>query len=192
MKLGFIALTAALFFVAGHSANAEEQTFKKPKTGGYRLDWCYKFGAKCGDYAADKYCQTRGFDGQVDNEIDEDIGEFTETKVLGTGQICDEDICDGFKYITCERADDEDEPATQFFGKPSLNGVRLNICYTKNNQCSGKLAAKTYCNKQGFDNAISFGQSAPFTPLIPTRYIGNGKISTELFSIAIKNLTCSD
>lgn len=46
-----------------------------------------------------------GYKRAVDWEEDYDIGDHTPTKCIGTGEICNKDFCDGFKYIICEKED---------------------------------------------------------------------------------------
>jgi hypothetical protein len=196
MKFPLSAFFAGIVFLMSTSfASAEVRQYVKPKIDGYRLDWCYKWGIQCGEAAADRFCKSKGYDQSVNFAMAADIGASTPTKLLGTGQICEDDFCDGFAKITCEREDEEDldeEVETKFFKKPLTGGIQVNICFAKGVQCGGNAAAKKFCNVNGFAKAISFGQSQPFTPLIPTRYISNGKVCKELFCIGLKNVTCSD
>ena len=196
MKLVIAALFSGLTILLGASqACAEIRQYVKPKIDGYRLDWCYKWGIQCGEAAADRFCISKGYDESFNFSIAPDIGDVTPTKILGTGQVCEDVTCDGFAKITCTRGDEEDEDdpiETKFFKKPLKGGVQVNICFAKGVQCGGGAAAKKYCNQNGFAKAISFGQSQPYTPLIPTRYISNGKICKDLFCIGLKNVTCSD
>ena len=196
MRFPIAALIMGLTFLGGMlPANAEVKQYLKPKIDGYRLDWCYKWGIQCGEAAADRFCKSRGFEQSVSFAIAEDIGATNPTKVMGTGQICEDPFCDGFSKISCEREDEEDveeEVETKFFKKPLMGGVQVNICLTKGSQCGGNAAAKKFCNKNGFTKAISFAQTQPFTPLIPTRYIGNGLLCKDLICVGLKNLTCSD
>jgi hypothetical protein len=68
----------------------------------YRLDWCHKWATDCGKGAADAFCRSKGLQRAAVFEQDPDIGQRSATYVLGTGQICDEGFCDGFKFIECE------------------------------------------------------------------------------------------
>jgi hypothetical protein len=67
----------------------------------YRLDWCLNWGTKCGQEAADAYCNENGYSQAAEFEQDVDIGRETPTWVLGEQKVCDQDSCDGFKFITC-------------------------------------------------------------------------------------------
>jgi hypothetical protein len=162
-------------------AMAEEVTFNKPKLGSYRLDWCYKWATQCGEVAADKFCQKQGYEGSSVFSKANDIGGDTPTRVLGSGQVCADDACDGFKFITCENADepdDPDPPAPAFidkeFAKPSLAGQRIHYCFKPGNGC-GKKAAQAFCDIQGYDGAIAFSQSNVLLGAKAPRFIGTGQ-----------------
>ncbi|MBW1744301.1 MAG: PAN domain-containing protein [Deltaproteobacteria bacterium] len=76
--------------------------FRKPMVKRYRLDWCRQWAADCGKGAADAFCRAKGFRNAKAFEQDPDIGGHSPTYVIGTGQICDEGFCDGFKFVECE------------------------------------------------------------------------------------------
>jgi hypothetical protein len=187
-------LFAGLMFQS--SAFTEEVTYNKPKLGGYRLDWCYKWNMQCGEVAADKFCKKQGFEGASVFSKANDIGGSTPTKVLGTGQVCDDDSCDGFKSITCENSDDVDDPdppAQDFidkeFLKPALNGQRIHYCFKPSGGC-GKKAADAFCDIQGYDGAISFAQSNVLLGAKAPRFIGSGQVCTGLNCMGFKGITC--
>ena len=77
--------------------------FNAPRIGGVRLDWCKYWARDCGKPAADAFCRSRGYRRAVDFAQARDIGRWTGTKVIATGQICSGDFCDGFRYIICRR-----------------------------------------------------------------------------------------
>ncbi len=81
----------------------QRQYFFRPMINGYRLDWCRVWAADCGQGAADAFCKNNGYWRAISFEIDDDIGLGDPTYVIGTGQICSEQFCDGFKVISCER-----------------------------------------------------------------------------------------
>jgi hypothetical protein len=188
-------LFAGLMFQS--TAFAEEVTFNKPKLGSYRLDWCYKWATQCGEVAADKYCKKQGYEGSSVFSKANDIGGSTPTKVLGTGQICDDDSCDGFKFITCENsdeADDPDPPAPAYidkaFSKPALNGQRIHYCFKPGQGC-GKKAADAFCDIQGFDESIGFQQSNVLLGIKAPRFIGTGQLCQDgLNCVGFKGITC--
>ncbi len=78
------------------------QTFKYPLLQGYRLNACLYQREDCGEEAASKWCEARGFAGGAASfEIDENIGSLFPTLALGDLQLCANFVCDGFKEITC-------------------------------------------------------------------------------------------
>jgi hypothetical protein len=90
-------LTRFIFIVAAglmlqSTVFADEVTFNKPKLGAYRLDWCYKWATQCGEIAADKFCQQKGYDGASVFSEAADIGGIAPTRLMGTGQVCADPI----------------------------------------------------------------------------------------------------
>ena len=77
------------------------KTFRYPTINGYRLDWCRKWAQDCGQGAANALCKRMGFTKAIAFEEDYDIGAKSPTYVIGSGKICNQSFCDGFKYITC-------------------------------------------------------------------------------------------
>ncbi len=78
------------------------QTFKYPLLQGYRLNACLYHEEDCGEEAASKWCEARGFAGGAASfEIDENIGSLFPTLALGDLQLCATFVCDGFKEIPC-------------------------------------------------------------------------------------------
>lgn len=76
--------------------------FGQPTVDEYRLDFCRWWDTDCGTPAADAFCASRGYIGSILWDIDKDIGLRTPTKILETGEICDQSFCDGFKFILCQ------------------------------------------------------------------------------------------
>lgn len=205
MKFVRILAILCLAFAAQFTlAQASEQTFSKPKEGSLRIDWCLMWGDQCGKPAADKFCQNKGYTQSIDNVQDVDIGASgIATIVQGTGQICNQAICDGFTYVTCQKPDSLPPPPgpppgpgpggdSHLYKKPKIGGARLNYCYKKGNGCDGQTAADAYCESKGYDAATDFNQSAPLTGFVPTRYIGNGKISKQAVSFSYSDITCEN
>ncbi len=176
---------------------ADEVTFNKPKIGAYRLDWCYKWGTQCGDVAADKFCQQKGFDGSTSFSEAKDIGGTTPTRVMGTGQVCADDTCDGFKFISCDDGTDtgggSPPPPPSYidksFNKPSLAGQRVHFCFKPGKGC-GQKAADAFCDIQGFDNAVDFSQSNSLIGAKAPRFIGTGQICQGLECTGFKTIVC--
>lgn len=67
----------------------------------HRLDWCLNWASGCGRPAADAFCVSHGFSAASTFEQEPDIGLTTPTRVLGSGEVCDQRFCDGFLTITC-------------------------------------------------------------------------------------------
>lgn len=77
-------------------------SFKSPMFQGNRLDWCRSWAKDCGKGAADAWCRYKGFDAASSTfQIAENIGKSFPTRTIDTGQICNQDFCDGFKLIEC-------------------------------------------------------------------------------------------
>lgn len=76
--------------------------FEKPMYQGYRLDWCLGWASNCGEPAASAWCKTKNYNGANSWQQAPDIGGASHTKVLQTGQICDQAFCDGFAEIVCD------------------------------------------------------------------------------------------
>jgi hypothetical protein len=205
MRIAQLAALAWLGLAASlGSAHAVEQDFVKPKIGIFRLDWCRVWGAQCGKPAADQYCQSKGFVQSNNFEEAIDIGAATPTVVIGTGQQCADPSCDGFTFITCEKPDAGPPPPpppgppptpsgdTHKYKKPKIGGARLAYCFKKGKGCDGQTAADAYCEGKGWDDAADFNQSAPLTTLIPTRYIGNGKLCPGPVCFSFSDITCEN
>ncbi len=83
-----------------HEKFPKYKRFIKPKYDGVALDWCYTWGSSCGSKVATEYCKFRGYNkGFLRFEKEEDVGY---TKIMRTGQICNNRGCDSFKYIDCK------------------------------------------------------------------------------------------
>lgn len=85
----------------GPGPGPAQKTFFKPKIGGVRLDWCRVWANQCGAPAANQYCQSKGYSHAVSFTKKNNVGNFTNTKVIGTGQICFDATCDSFAKIRC-------------------------------------------------------------------------------------------
>jgi hypothetical protein len=201
--IAFAAAAIASIFLFS-AAQAAEQTFAKPKEGSLRVDWCLIWGAQCGKPAADRFCQNKGFQQSNDFVQDVDIGAAgLATLVQQTGQVCNAPNCDGFTYITCQKNDVSPPPPppgpppsgsgdSKLYKKPKVGGARLAYCLKNGFGCDGQTAADAYCEAKGWDDAADFNQSAPLTKLIPTRYIGNGKICQNSICFSFSDITCEN
>ena len=102
IKQAHATLNAARQLQARCAQPAVTQRFDSPVFGGNRLDWCLRWGTDCGNGAADAFCRSKNPSWRALKwEQDVDIGQRSPTKIIETGQICDQQFCDGFKYIEC-------------------------------------------------------------------------------------------
>lgn len=70
---------------------------------GYRVDWCYDSAKGCGQTSANEFCRRQGLVQAVDFTQDPNVGrDGIVTKMLGTGELCENPVCDAFKSITCQ------------------------------------------------------------------------------------------
>ncbi len=91
---GIVALSALCLSFG--LAEAENKTFENPMIGTNRLDWCANWGKGCGAEAATAWCKTNAYDHSVDVQQAPDIGASAPTKLIATGEVCDQSYCDGF------------------------------------------------------------------------------------------------
>lgn len=96
---GFAQVTC---FKPGAPPAPDMQTYNKPKFNGMRLDLCVDWGVGCGQPAAKKYCQKKGWATAHSYVVANNIGAYAPTRLIGTGAVCDQDFCDGFQKITCK------------------------------------------------------------------------------------------
>jgi hypothetical protein len=66
-----------------------------------RLDLCVDWGVGCGQPAALKYCQSKGWAKMKNYVVANNIGAVSPTRLIGTGAVCDQNFCDGFVRIRC-------------------------------------------------------------------------------------------
>lgn len=94
---------------------AETKSYPDPMYKGARLDFCRVWGSECGQPAADAFCKKKGFASAATFKQDEDPG--APTKVISSGQVCNDDTCSAFSTITCTDAKsvkiDDDGGASQ-------------------------------------------------------------------------------
>ena len=79
----------------------DEETFKKPKIDGVRMNYCFKKGKGCGQKAADAFCDQEDYDEAVDFVQSTPLGPTKPTRFIGTGGKCLDAVCYAFKSITC-------------------------------------------------------------------------------------------
>ncbi len=86
----------------GPSTGGDEETFKKPKMNGVRINYCFKKGKGCGQKAADAFCDSEDYDDAADFVQSTPMGPTKPTRYIGTGAMCTDLTCYSFKSITCE------------------------------------------------------------------------------------------
>lgn len=79
----------------------DERVFVNPAWQGHRLDVCLRWGTDCGKPAADAFCGAKGFPRSFYSVPDAESG-YSSTRVIGTGEVCDQPFCRGFQMIICE------------------------------------------------------------------------------------------
>ncbi len=188
---GALLLSAATF---PSFAAVETTVVAKPVWKGHALDWCLNWGADCGKPAADKYCQSGGYDKSTDFVFWENLGQTT--RLIGSNQVCDDAaLCDSFKSITCLKTtasptppdeDDDDDTEAVTYNKPKAGGRRLDWCLTWAIDC-GKPAADYYCGKKGHDSATAFKIAENIGK---TRILKTGQKCTDPQCDGFKYITC--
>lgn len=93
-----IAGTIAMGLLTGTVTTQAQQRFDRPSVDGVRIDWCLTWGAECGKPAADRFCRDRGLPQATRFDIARAVGP---TRILGSGQPCNDKRCDGFAFIEC-------------------------------------------------------------------------------------------
>jgi hypothetical protein len=83
---------------AGH--RFEYPTIQDSNSGNvYRLDWCYGWAQRCGQDAADAFCQANGYRRTYNFEKQSNVAP---TWVIQAHRTCNEGHCDSFSFIDCE------------------------------------------------------------------------------------------
>ena len=179
-----VSLALLLILQLATTAEAERKRFNAPQYNGYRLDWCLNWGSGCGRDAANAWCKTQGFaDGAIQFQQAPDIGASTPTRLIGTGAICDQPFCDGFKLITCSR------PDLRTFNNPMQGTNRLDWCYDWGTGC-GAQAANAWCRAKGFSSASAYAEAPDIGAQEPTRLISTGAVCDQSFCDGFRYITC--
>ena len=178
-----IVLAAGLGGLPWGAAPAEAAEFRNPMISGHRLDWCRNWATDCGQPAADAFCRARGYPGATSFAPAHNIGASSPTKVISTGQICDQAFCDGFSRITCR------ETASREFTNPSLGGYRLDWCRSWAAEC-GQPAADAFCRAKGYSRAIGYAPAHDIGASTPTRVFSTGQICDQAFCDGFSSITC--
>jgi len=192
------------------SGTPATRRFDNPLVEGVALDYCRNWEKDCGKPAADAFCQSQGFAASID---------FTPrfhappTRVIGSGQVCNNAICARMAAVTCGAAGQGASapppaqtasagvpaqaarapasggvPATRHFDNPLVEGIALDFCRSWAREC-GKPAADAFCQSQGFAAAIDFTRQ-PHAP--PTRVIDSGQVCNGANCARIAAVTCGN
>lgn len=81
----------------------QEETYRFPVHQVYRLNYCLDGEQGCGEPAATAWCKVQGFDRAARWTLEDNIGALYPTVFIGSGNLCDKFLCDGFEEITCTR-----------------------------------------------------------------------------------------
>lgn len=85
------------------SPTESSRAFATPMYEGLRLDACVEWAKRCGEEAATTWCKMQGFE-RATQYPTENVGERgVATKLIGTGEICQEKFCASFTEITCTK-----------------------------------------------------------------------------------------
>ncbi len=82
-------------------ASPGEEVFTFPVYDVYRLNYCLRADGGCGEAAASKWCELKGFKRATAWQKDDNIGGIFPTFLIGDSRICAQYKCDGFAEITC-------------------------------------------------------------------------------------------
>ncbi len=82
-------------------SDSQSKTFRFPVHGDFRLNYCYEMGKRCGEPAAQAWCEAQGFATAASWKRDANVGGLFPTIVIGEDRICARYLCDGFEEITC-------------------------------------------------------------------------------------------
>ena len=181
-----LAVGSLLAIATAATASAATKTFNNPMHGGKRLDWCVNWAQGCGKQAANAYCKAKGYDKTVAFSIDHNIGLSSPTRLIGTGAVCDQGFCDGFKKVTCQKT-----VQTAYYVKPKWNGNRLDLCLNWAQGC-GKPAADAFCKTKGFVKATGYSIDHDIGAATPTRLISTGALCDMGFCDGFKGIKCSN
>lgn len=183
-KLAKLAAAAAILLTLGQAAHAEFKVFSKPKVGGDRLDLCVNWATGCGKPAADAWCQSKGYTKSAGHSVDHNIGASTRTRLIGTGAVCDQGFCDGFKKVRCYKP-----TPVKYYPKPKVGSDRLDWCLNWGTGC-GKAAADKFCTTKGYTHAKNYVIDPDIGNVSRTRLITTGAVCDQAFCDGFKGITC--
>ncbi len=95
---GSHALSAAAASPEAQVPPPASRRFENPMVQGMALDGCRIWSNECGQPAADAFCQSQGFASATDFTVQQ---HTPPTRVIGSGQICNEPFCGRIASLTC-------------------------------------------------------------------------------------------
>ncbi len=168
-------------------AQAETVTYDSPAVGSQPLDLCLSWGEGCGKPAADAWCVNNGFVESVAHVVVENIGLSTPTRLISTGAVCDQEMCDAIAQVTCARPD----PQEQVYETPKFMGNRLDFCAEWGNAC-GEPAATLFCQSEGWGFAKEFTPAEDVGASSPTRVITTAAVCDQGNCDSFESITCAN
>jgi hypothetical protein len=179
----FLIIVVSLIALADVSLG-ETKRFNRPKQGNQLLDWCFDWGTGCGEKAASAWCKSKGFGKAQRFSQLPDVGGSQPTRLIGSGAVCDQNICDAFRYIVCATV------GSQTFSNPKQGSYRLDWCHSWGNGC-GAQAANAWCKSKGFNGgASSFTIAADIGATQPTRLMSTGAVCDQKMCDGFSSITC--
>ncbi len=151
-------------------------TYENPTVDRYGLDRCREWGENCGLPAANAFCHSKGHIEALSFEVAE---KNQKTRVIGTGQVCDEQKCDRISKVVCKA----NKVTVQ---NPKINGYDLDHCREWGENC-GLPAASAFCVSKGYAKATDFSVVERNQK---TKVINGGQICDEAKCSRISKLVC--
>ena len=185
-KLFWLFPFLTMFFSAFPTVDASaDQRYDRPRIDGYRLDWCREWAQNCGRPAADAFCRRQGHPGVSDFRKENNVGAYDATRVISSGQICGDNGCDGFRYVTCQTV----RQRGARYDRPRINGYRLDWCREWAQNC-GKPAADAFCRARGFRRSDGFSKDNDVGGYDPTQIITSGQICADSGCDSFGHIQC--
>ena len=151
-------------------------TYNNPTVSGYGLDHCREWGENCGLPAATAFCQSRGHIEALAFEL---AKKNQKTRVIGTGQVCDEEKCDRISKVVCKS-----NKVT--IKDPEVDRYHLDHCREWGVNC-GLPAATAFCLSRGYSKALDFEVVEKNQK---TRVINGGQVCDEEKCNRISKVIC--
>lgn len=89
--------------LTGNSIPSSGEAFRFPVHKDYRLNFCFSNREDCGAPAANAWCEAQGFSKALSWKKEANVGAIFPTVLIGTEDVCDKYLCDGFEEISCGR-----------------------------------------------------------------------------------------